>query len=114
MPDSVATIDWTAEIRQLLRPTPGSPGGQTTLDAQGAVLEAIGTGVQAYIESITSRRLGSFSNTEAYDGDDTDTLFLRHDPILTVSSVSIDGAASLAIDDGTSGVAPTYPLATVC
>lgn len=68
---------------------------------------SIADGVLSAIEAETGRRFGSVTYTEAYDGTRQSTLFLRNDPLISVTSVSRQGTTL------TAGSSPTYPPAQV-
>ena len=52
------------------------------------------------IENYLGVTMKNSTYTESYDGDGTDYLFLNHAPIVSVTSLSIDGTAlSATIDD---------------
>lgn len=72
---------------------------------QGTLLDAIGDAVQSAIEEEVGRGLASSSFVEGYDGNDRSTLYLRHDPVTAVSSVTRNGE-SLTVG---SSAAATYP-----
>lgn len=112
MEKTLAGTDWARRIAALLRPMPlGAEAGlQTTLDEQGELLAAIGTAVQGIAEGIIARRIGLYDYVEAYDGNDSDTLFLQHDPIEYITSVSINGTDYTAEGEGDT---PTYPPPTI-
>lgn len=84
----MATIDWAARIRQYLNKSDANPDATA-----GEVLAAIGSAVQTAIENHTSRTLTNVTYTEAYDGHDKPVLYLRHAPIVSVSSLTIGGTA---------------------
>ena len=50
---------------------------------------------ESYVERLagTCFQVGGRAVTETYDGDDTDTMFLDHYPLITLSSLSIDSTA---------------------
>jgi len=72
---------------------------------QTTLLTAIASAVRSEIERETGRTFESAAYTEAYDGNGRAVLYLRHDPILTVTSITLDGSA-LTVGAGTS---PVYP-----
>lgn len=110
---TVEPIDWSGRIAALLRPMPADadPGMPSTLSEQGALLTVIGTALQGIVEKTISRRIGVYDYTEAYDGNDRDTLFLLNDPLVSVSAVSLNGTAFTTIEDPEA--APTYPPPTI-
>jgi hypothetical protein len=102
----MATIDWVGLVKQYLK-----MGGPNTPEqsALGTTIEAIGSGVQSAIENHIGKTLGPVTYTESYDGNDHETLFLAHQPINSVASLTLYGTA-LTVGDPN---APTYPPATV-
>lgn len=62
-------------------------GAQTTL------LGLIGDAVQSVIEEETGRLFASTAYVEGYNGNGKSTLYLKHDPIISVASVSRSGEA---------------------
>lgn len=72
---------------------------------QTTLLTGIASAVRSAIEQETCRAFESAAYTEAYDGNGRASLYLRHDPILTVTSITMDGSA-LTVGAGT---APVYP-----
>jgi hypothetical protein len=110
----VATIDWTGFIREYLRGMPGSPGPQSSLDAQGELLEKIGSGVQAYIENYIDRRLDVASYSEAYVspirsypfGNGPTQIFLRNDFIVALTALTANGTNVLTVGDETAWPLP--------
>lgn len=74
---------------------------------QEAVISSLADSVLAVMEERLGRRLGSYSYTEAYDGNGHRKLYLKHDPVSAVSSVTLDGAAL------TVGSSAVYPPAQV-
>lgn len=72
---------------------------------QTTLLTGIASAVRSAIERETCRAFESEAFVEAHDGNGRAVLYLRHDPILTVTSVTLDGDA-LTVGAST---APTYP-----
>ena len=105
----MATIDWTGLVREYLRGMPGSPGPQASLDAQGELLEKIGSGVQAYIEDYLDRKLDVSPYVEGYVppirsyplGNGPKQIFLRHDFVSSLTSVTCDGTNVLTVGEDT-------------
>ena len=92
-------IDWSTKLAAHL-----------SLDAAatatwGELLAQIGRGVQGAIERTLSRKLEPADYIEAYDGRGLETLYLRNDPVISVSRVSVLGT-DLTIGDP---ALPTYP-----
>jgi hypothetical protein len=99
----MATIDWAGRTAEYLKLGPDSSG------TRGALLASLGASVQSAIERHIGRTLGLLDYAEAYDGNDKDTLLLRHDPIASVTSLSIWGNV-LTVGDP---LAPAFPPAQV-
>lgn len=57
----------------------------------GDVIASIGAGVQGEMEAFTGRTLGLADYDEYYDGRDRSRLFLRKDPVASVTSLTIFG-----------------------
>lgn len=83
----MASIDWSSQIAAYLNL------GTDTLGSRGALLAAIGSAVQAAVEARIGRRFGAQDYTETYDGNGRRTLYLRWDPIISVTSLTIDSGA---------------------
>lgn len=77
-------------------------GAQTTL------LGLIGDAVQSVIEEETGRPFASTAYVEGYNANGKSTLYLRHDPIISVASVSRNGTA---LTVGSGAVYPPAQLA---
>lgn len=77
-----------------------------TTTRRGALLAEIGASVQDLVETTIGRTFEARDYVEAYNGSDRDFLFLRHDPIISVSRVTVNGS-EVAVADLTS--APVYP-----
>lgn len=99
----MATIDWVNRLAQHLNI------GAEALKSSGPVLEAIGAGVQAAVEQRIGRHLEVRDHTDALNGNGKRLLFLPWDPIVSVSSLSVNGATVTVGDP----LVPTYPAATV-
>lgn len=79
--------NWSSDVAQFLH-----------MDAAGTsefgdAIAAIGNGVQGQMERFCGRTLGVLDYDEYYDGRDRSRLFLRHDPVVSVSSLLIFGNA---------------------
>lgn len=83
----MASIDWSSRIAAYLNL------GTDTLATRGELLAAIGAAVQAALEARIGRRFEAQDYTETYDGHGRRTLFLRWDPIVSVTSVTVDSGA---------------------
>ena len=83
----MASIDWSSRIAAYLNLGADSQG------SRGELLAALGGSVQEAIEARTGRRFEAQDYTETYDGNGRRTLFLRWDPVISVTSVSVDGDA---------------------
>lgn len=99
----MASHNWSSEIAQYLKL------GADATSERGTLLAAIGGSVQAACERFMGRALELATYTEAYDGNDKSTIFLRHAPVKSVTTLTVNGAA---VTVG-SLTAPTYPQATV-
>jgi len=89
-----STIVTLAEMREFLNLTDAE---HTDMDAALiTILDSYNDEIQEYL-GVT---LLDSTYTESYDGDGTDKLFLKHYPIVSVTSLSIDGTAlSVETDD---------------
>lgn len=96
----MASVDWNAQLAQYIR-----MGANPDLTA-GPLLAALGSACQSAVEQEIGRTLDTKTYTEAYDGNDRRTLFLRHDPVVSLTSVSIYGTALTVAN-----TVPTYPPA---
>lgn len=99
----MASIDWSGKLAQYLK-----LGADATAQ-RGDLLASLGDAVQGAMERYMGRTLGVMTYSEVYDGNDKPILFLRNDPIVSVSSLTINGA-SVTVGDP---LAPTYPPADV-
>lgn len=79
--------NWSSDVAQFLHM---DAAGTTEF---GDVIAAIGNGVQGQMERFCGRTLGVLDYDEYYDGRDRSRLFLRHDPVVSVSSLLIFGNA---------------------
>lgn len=95
----MASVDWNAQITQYLKI------GAVPDASLGPLLEGLGNACQSAVEHFIGRTFDTKSYTETYDGNNRRTLFLRHDPVVSITSVSVYGSPSLSI---TVPVAPTY------
>jgi len=81
------TIVTLAEMRTFLNLTDDE---NTDMDAAlVAILDSYNDEIEEYL-GVT---LLNSTYTESYDGDDTDKLFLKHYPIISITSLSIDDTA---------------------
>lgn len=94
----MASIDWSSQIAAYLNL------GSDTLGTRGALLAAIGSAVQAAVEARIGRRFEAQDYSETYDGNGRRTLYLRWDPVVSVTSVTIDSglwaSTSYVVRDG--------------
>ena len=87
------TIVVLADIRAFLN----IPTAQTGKDA---LLVDLLDAYNGKMENYLGVTMINTTYTESYDGDDTDCLFLKHYPIISVTSLSIDDTAlSVVVDD---------------
>lgn len=102
----MASIDWNAKIAAYLKAT-----GSAAPAGQGDLFAALGAACQSGIEGKIGRTFDLQSYIEVYSGNGKTRLFLKHDPIWTVSYVTVNGATQ---DIQTSFTAtPTFPMPTV-
>ena len=93
MPVKATTIIELADIRAFLN----IPTAQTGKDA---LLIDLLDAYNGKIENYLGVTMINTTYTESYDGDGTDCLFLKHYPIISVTSLSIDDTAlSVVVDD---------------
>jgi hypothetical protein len=99
-------MDWNAALTQYLKLN------VKTGEDVGGLLDTLGKAIQSAIERELGRTFDNVAYAEVYDGNDRTILYLRHDPIVSLSSVSIFGSAvavqASALFDPLSP--PTYPL----
>jgi hypothetical protein len=93
-------IDWSSKL-----------AGHLSLDAKatsvwGDLLAGIGRGVQSEMERAIGRHLEPHDHVEAYNGRGLGFLWLRWDPVISVSGVQLFGDTDLTL--GVDG-APVYP-----
>jgi len=77
----------------------------------GNLLTVLADSVQQAVEAQIGRTLTTRTYYEAYDGNDKPYLYLRHDPVQTIASVTLNNVP-LTVQDPTAD--PTYPAAQVC
>lgn len=80
----MASLDWSSQIAAYLNL------GTDTLGTRGALLAAIGSAVQAAVEARIGRRFEAQNYSETYDGNGRRTLYLRWDPVVSVTTVTIN------------------------
>ncbi len=93
MPVAASTIVTLAEIRLFL----GMKVGEQT--GRDDVLTSLLDEYNGDIENFIGVTMINTTYTESYDGDDTDWIFLEHYPIISVTSLSIDGTALSIVTD---------------
>jgi uncharacterized phiE125 gp8 family phage protein len=86
-----ATVVTLAEMRTFLNLP-------TTETGQDSLLEALLDGVNKAVEKYIGVALINTSYTEYYDGDGGNILFLRHYPVISVTSL-VDGTTTISSDD---------------
>jgi len=91
------SADWNAAITQYLKL------GANPDASLGALLGQLGSACQAAVERSIGRTFDTRSYTETYDGNDRRMLFLRHDPVVSLTSVQIYGSVPLNL------LAPSTP-----
>lgn len=77
----------------------------------GTLLTVLAESVQQAVEAQLGRTLATQTYYEAYDGNDKPYLYLRHDPIQTLSSVTLNNVP-LTLQDPAAD--PVYPSPQVC
>ncbi|MDD5305493.1 MAG: hypothetical protein PHS14_20525, partial [Elusimicrobia bacterium] len=87
----MASIDWNGRITSYLQKTGPPPA------AASDIIATLGAACQSAVERFIGRTFDNVEYTEAYDGNGRAVLFLRRDPVVSVSSVSINGAATFTI-----------------
>jgi len=99
-------MDWNAALTQYLKLN------VKTGEDVGGLLDTLGKAIQSAIERELGRTFDNVAYAEVYDGNDCTILYLRHDPIVSLASVSIFGDAvavqASALFDPLAP--PTYPL----
>lgn len=98
----MASVDWTNRTVNYLNLGAGASA------TAGPLLAALGDAVQSAMERELSRTFDAASYTEAYDGNGQSALYLIHDPIRTVTAVSLNGTALTVSSSVT-----TYPPSDV-
>ena len=96
-------MDWSSPIAQYLKMDAGAAS------VSGGLFATMGSACQASVERAIGRTFEAKEYTEAYNGNDRGTLFFRHDPVLSVASVTISGAAMTIADPDV----PVYPTAQI-
>jgi hypothetical protein len=97
----MASGDWAARVAQYLK-----LGVKDTTE-RGELLAAIGGAVESAMERKTGLTFDKTTFRELYDGGGRDTLFLRHAPVLSVSSLSVLGSTiTVGSLDGDAAVWP--------
>lgn len=96
-------MDWSSRIAEYLHLGPDSTG------QRGGLLAALGTSAQSAVERYLGRTLDVQEYTESYDGTGKDTLSLRHDPIVSVSALSVCGSP-LTVGDPAAPAFPPEPV----
>ena len=88
-----STIVILSEMRAFLNNIPDS---DTDMDA---ILVDLLDAYNGKMENYLGVSMINSTYTESYDGDGTDCLFLNHYPIVSVTSLSIDGTALSVVED---------------
>jgi hypothetical protein len=100
-------MDWTGALLAELNI------GANPSASLGTALSTYGSQCQAAIEREIGRTFDNFDYCEVYDGNDRDVLYLNHDPIVSLTSVSVSGTP-LTVQTSTvfsPTAPPTFPLA---
>lgn len=82
----MASIDWNGRITSYLQKTGTVPAGASE------IIATLGAACQSAVERLIGRTFDNVSYTELYDGNDRRTLFLRHDPVVSISAITVDGS----------------------
>lgn len=88
----MASLDWSSKIAAYLNL------GATETAPRGALLAAIGAGVQAAIEKRIGRTMEPVLYTDILDGNGRRMLYLPHDPIVSVTSATLDDSVLDLVD----------------
>lgn len=96
----MASIDWNGRINAYLQRTGTVPAGASD------ILGTLGAACQSAVERFIGRTFDNKTYTEAYDGNGRRVLFLRHDPVVSITSVTVNGGAPLSIANE---LVPAYP-----
>jgi hypothetical protein len=102
----MGSVDWNGEISGYLKSIGQPPPG-----GAGPILDALGSACQASVEKKIGRTLALKDYIEVYTGNNKPKLFLRHDPIWTLASVSINGTTQTVQPSFVAS--PTFPLSTI-
>lgn len=99
-------MDWNGVLTQYLNIAPNTDA------AIGGLLGALGDGFQAAVEREIGRTFDPVDYFGAYDGNGRSVLYLEHDPVQTLSSVSVFGSTFTVQSSPVFDPAnpPTYPL----
>jgi hypothetical protein len=98
-------FDWNGRINSYLQRTGTVPPGASD------ILGTLGSACQGAVERSIGRTLDAVDYVEAYTGTGKNVLFLRHDPIVTVTSVYQNGNLVTVADPN--GI-PSYPSGAGC
>jgi hypothetical protein len=97
-------MEWTDQIAAYLYPSGAAPSG-----VSGDLLQALGDSCQSAIERAIGRTFEQAPYYELYDGDGRPILYLSHDPIQSLVSVTIDGCP-MTVQTAIPSAPPTFPL----
>jgi len=97
----MASIDWSTKISAYL-----NLGADATKE-RGAILASIGSGVQDAIERRIGRHLDVQMHTDVLDGTGKTVLSLPWDPVVSVTSVSVNGSSLTVSSPNTNSYPPT-------
>lgn len=90
----MASIDWTSAIKAVLRNTPDQgTGSSIALEAWGGLIASLGAACQGAVEKELGRTLRPVTYTDFLDGHGKRILYPPHDPIISVTSITVDGSA---------------------
>lgn len=86
---------------------------ESEVEKVGGLLSTLGSSIQSAIEREIARTFDNVDYCERYDGNDRSVLYLEHDPIVSLTSVSLFGNP-LTVETSTAfdpAAPPTYPPA---
>jgi hypothetical protein len=99
-------MDWTNQIAQYIFPS----GAKPNADVSG-LIQALGDACQGAVEREIGRTFDVVPYYDIFDGDGRTVLYLPHDPIQSLTSLTIDGAV-FTVQSSLYSPAnlPTWPL----
>jgi len=96
------SVNWASQIGSYFK-------GMDTVMPAGSTMAGIGDACQAAVERTIGRTFEVKDYVENYDGNGRGTLFLRHDPVRSVASVTVSDSAlsDIAIEATGQGIVRT-------